>query len=44
MLFSKAPAFCGKKILKFLLHGISIFMSGKSVPQIFKILFQTGDN
>ena len=27
-----------------MLHGTSIFMSSKSVSQIFKILFQTGDN
>ena len=44
MLFPKAPASCCKKILsQFLLHCISIFMSSKSVSQIFKILFQTGD-
>ena len=44
MLFSKAPASGCKKILNyFLLHCTSIFMSSKSVSQIFKILFQTGD-
>ena len=44
MLFPKAPASCCKKILNyFLLHCTSIFMSSKSVSQIFKILFQTGD-
>ena len=44
MLFPKAPTSCCKKILNyFLLHCTSIFMSSKSVSQIFKILFQTGD-
>ena len=44
MLFSKAPASGCKKILNyFLLHCTSIFMSSKSVSQIFKILFQTGN-
>ena len=44
MLFPKAPAFYWSKILNyFLLHCTSIFMSSKSVSQIFKILFQTGD-
>ena len=44
MLFPKAPASCCKKILnKFLLHCTSVFMSSKSVSQIFKFLFQTGD-
>ena len=40
MLFPKAPASCGKKVLKqFLLHCNSICMISKSVSQIFKILF-----
>ena len=44
MLYQKAPASCCKKILNYdLLHYTSIFMSSKSVSQIFKILFQTGD-
>ena len=44
MLFLKAPASCGKKILKyFLTHFTSICMNSKSVSQILKILFQTGD-
>ena len=44
MLFPKAPASCGKKVLKsFLLHCTSICMSSKSVSHIFKLLFQTGD-
>ena len=44
MLFPKAPASWFRKILNwFLLHCTSIFMSSKSVSQIFKILFQTGD-
>ena len=44
MLFPKGPASCCRKILnKFLLHCTSIFMSSKSVPQIFKVLFQTED-
>ena len=43
MLFLKAPASCGKKILKYLLHCTPIHMSSKKVSQIFKILFQTGD-
>ena len=43
-LLSKAPTSCCKKNLNwFLLHCTSIFMSSKSVCQIFKILFQTGD-
>ena len=43
MSFPKAPASCCKKILnQFLLHCPSTFMSLKSVPHIFKILFQTG--
>ena len=45
MLFPKTPTSCGKKILKyFLLHCTSICMSSKSISQIFKILFQAGDN
>ena len=32
-----------KKLEWFLLHCNSIFMSSKRVPQIFKILFETGD-
>ena len=40
MLFPKTPASCRKKVL---LHCASMFMSSKSVSQIFKILFQTGD-
>ena len=44
MLFPKAPASCFKQILNyFLLHCTSIFMSSKTVNQIFKILFQTGN-
>ena len=44
MLFPKAPASCGKNFLKwFSLHCTSFWMSSKSVSQIFKILFQTGD-
>ena len=44
MLFPKAPASCCKKVLnQFLLHFTFISMSSKSVCQIFKILFQTGD-
>ena len=44
MLLPKAPASCCKKILNsFLLHSTSIFMSSKSMSQIFKILFGTGD-
>ena len=44
MSFLKSPASCGKKILKlFLLRCISICMSLKSVPQIFKTLLQAGD-
>ena len=44
MLFPKSSASCRKKNLNwFLLHCTSILMSSKSVPQIFKILFQTGD-
>ena len=44
MLFPEAPASCDKEILKqFLLHCTSICMSPKSLSQIFKILFQTGD-
>ena len=39
--FSKASASCCKKT--FLLHCASIFMASKSVSQILKILFQTGD-
>ena len=42
-LFPKAPASCCKKLLNsFLLFCTSIFISSKSVSQIFKILFQTG--
>ena len=42
--FPKAPASCGKKILKlFSLHCTSICMSSKIVSQIFKIFSQTGD-
>ena len=44
MLFPKAPASCGKKILKiFLLHCTSICMISKGVSQILKILIQAGD-
>ena len=44
MLFPKTPASCCKKILnQFLLHCTFIYISSKSVSQIFKILFQTGD-
>ena len=47
MLFLKAPVSCGKKrlcyIVLLLLHCASICMSSKSVSQILKILFQTGD-
>ena len=44
MLFPKVPDSCCKKILNLLLlHCTSIFMSSKSVSQIFKNLFQTGD-
>ena len=44
MLFPKAPASCGKKILKqFLLHCTSICMSSKAMSHIFKVLFHTGD-
>ena len=44
MLYQKASASCCKKKLNYdLLHYTSIFMSSKSVSQIFKILFQTGD-
>ena len=44
MLFPKAPASCFEKNLDyFLLHCTSIYMSSKSVSQIFKFLFQTGD-
>ena len=44
MLFPKAPASrCKKNLNKFLLHCTSIFMSSKSVSQIFNVLFQTGD-
>ena len=43
-LFSKSPASCGEKNLKwFLLHCTYASMSLKNVFQIFKILFQTGD-
>ena len=43
-LFPKAPASCCKKILNlFLLHCTSIFMTSKSVSQILKTIFQTGD-
>ena len=41
MLFSKDRASCGEKNL--LLHCTFICMSSKSVSQIFKIFFQTGD-
>ena len=42
MLFPKAPASSCKKIFNKLLHHCSsIFMSSKTVSQIFKILFQT---
>ena len=42
--FQKLQLLVVKKMLnKFLLHCTSIFMSSKSVSQIFKILFQTGD-
>ena len=44
MLFPKALASRCKKVLNyFFQHSTSIFMSSKSVTQIFKILFQTGD-
>ena len=44
MLFRKAPGSCGKNILKHILqHFTSICMGSKSLPQIFKALFQTGD-
>ena len=44
MLFPKDPASYDKKILRyFLQYSTSICMSSKSVSQIFKILFQTGD-
>ena len=44
MLFPEAPVYCDKAILKwFLLHCTSIRMTSKSVSQIFKISFQTGD-
>ena len=44
MLLPEVPASCDKDILKqFLVHCSSICMSPKSVSQIFKILFQTGD-
>ena len=44
MLFPKAPASCCTKNLNwFLLHCTSMLMNSKSVSQIFKILFQTGD-
>ena len=44
MLFPKVLAFCGKKILKyFFMHCTSIFMSPKSMSQIFKVLFLTRD-
>ena len=43
-IFPKALASCSKKKLKmFLLHCTSICMSSKSMSQIFKILFQTGN-
>ena len=44
MLFPKALASCCKKNLNyFLLHCTPLFMNSKSVSQIFKILFKTGD-
>ena len=44
MLFPKAPTSCGKKKKEFfLLHCSSICMSSKSVSQIFKTLFETGN-
>ena len=44
MLFPKASAACGKKEIEIiLLHCDSICKTSKSVSQIFKILFQTGD-
>ena len=43
MLFPEAPASYGKRILKSLLmYFTSICINLKIVPQIFKILFQTG--
>ena len=44
MLFRRAPASCHKTILKEpSLYYNSISMNSKSMSQIFKILFQTGD-
>ena len=44
MLFPKAPASYGKKVMKeFSLHWTSIHRSSEKVSQILKILFQTGD-
>ena len=44
MLFPKAPASCGKKNFEIIFAALySICMISKSVSQIFKILFQTGD-
>ena len=44
VLFPKAPTSCCKRVLNtFLLHCASLFMSSKTMSQIFKILFQTGD-
>ena len=42
--FPEAPVSCDKKFLKqFLLYWTSICMGSKSVSQIFKIFFQTGN-
>ena len=44
MLFPKAPAsYCKNVLNKFLLHYAYILISSKSMSQIFKILFQTGN-
>ena len=44
VVFPEAPASYDKKELKdFLLHCTFTCMSSKTVPGIFKILFQTGD-
>ena len=45
MLFPKVRASSGKKIINFcsLLYCTSTCMSSKTVPQIFKVFFQTGD-
>ena len=41
--FQKLQLLLVKNLNEFLLHCTSIFLSSKSVSQIFKILFQTGD-